>query len=277
VAHGWLPDGDDECTIGLQHGGSRVSDDPQTEWVDWVDAEDRILGRVTRADLRRRNLWHRTVAILVQSSTGAVYIHRRSHTKDLFPGLLDLFVGGVVAAGESYAQAAEREVQEELGVRGEPLELLFATRFESAETRARIQVFRCESDGPFIWQQSEVLWGDFVPAAELERWLRVEAFVPDGIQVYRELVRRRPELLAPRALTSALPPEAETDPEDRPLPESGVFTCQVCGQENSVRVEVAGGEVQELIEDCTFCCSPNRLVVTLDPETLAPLIEVREP
>jgi 8-oxo-dGTP pyrophosphatase MutT (NUDIX family) len=260
-----------------------MSGDPQTEWVDWVDAEDRVLGRVTRDDMRRRNLWHRTVAILVQSSTGAVYIHRRSHAKDLFPGLLDLFVGGVVAAGEDYAQAAAREIEEELGIREVGLEFLFATTFESPETRARIHVYRCGCDGPFTWQPSEVLWGDFVPPADLERWFRVEAFVPDGIQVYRELVRRRPDLVQIRPAAAAKPAGGETEPEpesgpgDRSLPEAGVFSCQVCGRENSVRVEVAGGEHQELIEDCTFCCSPNRLVVTWDPDTLLPEIEVREP
>ena len=266
--------------MALQHGPAMTPDppafDPRAELVDWVDTEDTVLGQVTRADVRRRNLWHRTVAILVQSSTGAIYVHRRSLEKDLFPGLLDLFVGGVVAAGEEYARAAERELAEELGIRDVPLEPLFRTSFESEQTRARIAVYRCGCDGPFTWQASEVLWGDFVPLTELERWLRVERFVPDGIQVYRELVRLRPELLRPRL--EAPPPGREAEPSaDRPLAESGVFACQVCGQENTVRVEVAGGEEQELIEDCTFCCSPNRLLVTWDPETLEPRIEVREP
>jgi hypothetical protein len=42
-------------------------------------------------------------------------------------------------------------------------------------------------------------------------------------------------------------------------------------------VDLSGGPHQELIEDCASCCSPNRLVVTLDRDTLAAQIEVQEP
>jgi isopentenyldiphosphate isomerase len=245
------------------------------ERVDWIDPEDRILGQVTRREMRRRNLWHRTVAIWVQNAAGEVYVHRRSHGKDLFPGLLDLFVGGVVAAGESYRGAATRELAEELGVTGAPLRPLFATAFESAETQSHIAVFAVVAEGPFVLQAEEVLWGDFVPVAELERLLRLEAFVPDGIAVYRELARRHPELLAERE-SSPPRPESEDDLPAESLPEAQGYRCQVCGGENAVAVDLSGGEAQELIEDCTHCCAPNRLLVTLDPERGVE-VEVREP
>jgi 8-oxo-dGTP pyrophosphatase MutT (NUDIX family) len=249
-----------------------VSGDSERERVDWVDSEDRVLGQVTRAVMRRRNLWHRTVAILVQDSAGAVYIHRRSMEKDLFPGLLDLFVGGVVGAGEDYPAAAKREIGEELGIQGVPLEPLFTTTFESSETRSWIAVFRCVADGPFTLEPEEVEWGDFVPAGDLDRWLRLEKFVPDGTAVYRDLAGRRPDLFRMRARGPAADPGS-----DLALPETAGFHCQICGRWNPVAVDLTGGEHQELIEDCTFCCSPNRLVVTLDPDSLEPRIEVREP
>jgi 8-oxo-dGTP pyrophosphatase MutT (NUDIX family) len=250
--------------------------------VDWIDAANRVLGQVTRTEMRRRNLLHRTVAILVQSSAGEVYVHRRSASKDLFPGLLDLFVGGVVQAGESEDHAAAREVEEELGIAGAPLEPLFVTAYEDPETRARIAVYRVIYDGPLTLQAEEVLWGGFVPAADLAGWLRREAFVPDGAVVFAELKRRRPDLLAGSRADSRSPSEPGTEPEsplapDLELPETIGFRCLVCGSENTVAADVAGGAAQELVEDCAACCSPNRLRITFDPETLAPQVEVGEP
>ena len=62
-----------------------MGESPRQELVDWIDDADRVLGPVARAEMRRKNLRHRTVAILVQRSAGEVYVHRRSESKDLFP------------------------------------------------------------------------------------------------------------------------------------------------------------------------------------------------
>ena len=61
------------------------------------------------------------------------------------------------------------------------------------------------------------------------------------------------------------------------LPESVVFTCMHCGEPNVVPVYVTGGLVQELVEDCQACCSPNGIRIVLDPETLDATVEVGEP
>lgn len=50
-----------------------------------------------------------------------------------------------------------------------------------------------------------------------------------------------------------------------------------CGEPNDVPVDLTAGLVQELIEDCQACCSPNGIRIVFDPETLAAAIEVREP
>lgn len=48
-----------------------------------------------------------------------VWIPRRSPTKKLFPLCLDASVGGHVMAGESYDEAFERELREELNLEAE--------------------------------------------------------------------------------------------------------------------------------------------------------------
>ena len=48
-------------------------------------------------------------------------MHRRTTTKDVYPGRYDMFCGGIVGAGESYDVCAARELEEELGISGVPL------------------------------------------------------------------------------------------------------------------------------------------------------------
>jgi isopentenyldiphosphate isomerase len=158
--------------------------DVGSELIDVVDEEDRVLRQATRAEMRRDNLLHRVVAIVCLDSAGRIYLHRRTLTKDLFPGLYDVFTAGCVGAGESYALAARRELAEELGIVGPEPQALFRHRYEGAETRSHTQVFRVTWDGPIVHQPSEVAWGEFRPRDELEENREGLVLVPDGAQLF---------------------------------------------------------------------------------------------
>jgi len=84
----------------------------ETELVDIVDDDDRVVATVTRAQMRAGRLQHRAVSIAVMSSDRRLLVHRRSDDKDLWPSMWDMAAGGVVAAGESYDAAAHRELAE---------------------------------------------------------------------------------------------------------------------------------------------------------------------
>src|SRR5438067_13792163 len=86
------------------------------EMVDVIDDAGQTIGVVTRQEMRRRRLPHRSTAILVFHPDGRLFIHLRTPTKDVFPSHWDVAVGGVLTAGESYADGARREVREELGI-----------------------------------------------------------------------------------------------------------------------------------------------------------------
>lgn len=64
--------------------------EPGDELVDIVDLDDGVVGVVTRAEMRARNLRHRCGEILVRDPAGAVFVHRRTDTKDLYPGMRDM-------------------------------------------------------------------------------------------------------------------------------------------------------------------------------------------
>jgi len=156
------------------------------EWIDLVDDDDRVVGRATRAEMRRDNLLHRAVYILVTNTRGELFIHERTSTKDVYPGYRDVTVGGVVAAGEDYDTAAARELAEELGVTNARLERLGPTAYADAGTRVRGMVYRARHDGPFVLQPEEIVSGKFVALECAERLTRETRCCPDGAAVLRD-------------------------------------------------------------------------------------------
>ena len=156
------------------------------ELVDVVDALDRVVRQATRAEMRRDNLLHRAVYIIVRDSAGRLFIHRRTDSKDVYPGYWDVTVGGVVAAGEDYATAARRELAEEIGVVATTtLVTLFPVRYADDATQLNGMAFLARYDGPVVLQADEIAFGEFVPVAEAERVMREERCCPDGAQVVR--------------------------------------------------------------------------------------------
>lgn len=140
-------------------------------------------GAVPRSVLRAEGLWHAATAVLVRSGDGErVYVHRRSDTKDVFPGLHDCWAGGVVAAGETPLRCAIRELAEELGVTGVTPTPLFAFRYVDPPIRYHAFTYEVRWDGPITWQDGEVVAGEWLTVAALRARLADPGwgFVPDG-------------------------------------------------------------------------------------------------
>lgn len=165
------------------------------ELVVIVDADNRPTGVVRRSVMRAKGLRHRATAIFVVDRKGRLFVQRRTETKDIAPGMLDLAAGGVVAAGESYEECAVREVAEELGVTDTPLEAVFDSYYSDAgeggapPNRLWSRVFICRHDGPFRLQPEEVASGEFVALADI---LADDAgrYTPDTFKALRELLER---------------------------------------------------------------------------------------
>lgn len=166
-----------------------MTPEPGDELVDVVDAEDRVVGTATRRRMRAEGLRHRCTYILVRDASGDVLVHRRTDTKDIHPGLYDLFAGGVCVAGEGYDECAEREVAEELGVVGAPVRFLFRHHYDGPGGPAWGAVYEVRWDGPVRHQPSEVAWSAWVCPARLDRMLGELAFCPDSLEIFQRVRR----------------------------------------------------------------------------------------
>jgi 8-oxo-dGTP pyrophosphatase MutT (NUDIX family) len=121
--------------------------------------------------------------VFVLNPTGELYVHRRTETKDVYPGSFDVCAGGVNAAGESYEDCASREVEEELGVTAEPT-FRFLHRYNGPSGPVWGGTLDVVWEGAIVWQPEEVVWGAFLPLPEVDAMIAGKAFCPDGVEVF---------------------------------------------------------------------------------------------
>ncbi len=164
------------------------------ELVEHLDEDGNVLEVVTRARMRRENLRHRSVGIVVLNGRGEVLIHRRAEDKDVWPGQWDLAAGGVIAHGETFEEAAARELAEELGITGAELEFVHEAPYGDHQVRALARYYRVRWDGAIDFPDGEIVEALWVSPGELHRRLSVDGFVPDSRQVAHDLIPGMPDL-----------------------------------------------------------------------------------
>lgn len=152
------------------------------ERVAWVDEQDRLLGGLPRAELRKRGLVSRGTFILLFNSAGQLCVHRRTLSKALYPGYWDVAAGGMVQEGEDYALSAARELEEELGIAGVPLREHGRFYFDEPGNRLWGAVFSAVSDAPLRLQPEEVMEARFM---SLDQAQALENCCPDSLKALR--------------------------------------------------------------------------------------------
>jgi isopentenyldiphosphate isomerase len=174
-----------------EHGQDTGSPLSADEIIDIVDEEDRVVGTSPRGVAYERGLRHRCAFVLVRDAEDRIFVHRRTARKLIFPSRYDMFVGGVLGAGEGYDEAALREAEEELGVTGLPQpEPLFRFLYEDGPHSWWSAVYQVRCELPVRPQAEEIAWYGFLTGDELTARLAEWQWVPDGLEAYRRLLRR---------------------------------------------------------------------------------------
>jgi isopentenyl-diphosphate delta-isomerase type 1 len=150
------------------------------EIFDIVDKDDRIIGQATRSQVHGNpNLIHRVAHVLLFNSQGKLYLQKRALSKHVQPGKWDTSVGGHLDQGESYREAALREMEEELGVR--PAEMRFLYKYRHANTfeSETVSTFHCIWDGPIQFNPEEIEAGRFWELDEIQEQSSIGVFTPN--------------------------------------------------------------------------------------------------
>ena len=87
------------------------------EWLDVVDINDKVIGKDLKQNKLSKKFISRNVVIFIRDSNNKYIICKRAAHKKTFPNCLDASACGNVRSGESYHDAAKRELEEELGIK----------------------------------------------------------------------------------------------------------------------------------------------------------------
>ena len=78
---------------------------------------DETLGEVSKQKAHQgEGMLHKAIIVIVKDSDGKYLITRRSNSKQLWPSFFDISIATHPKRGESYEEAAERRLKEELGI-----------------------------------------------------------------------------------------------------------------------------------------------------------------
>ena len=163
----------------------------QDEIVTIVDEQNNVIGAEPRSKMRVEGLVHRATYILVFNSAGELFVQKRTDTKDIYPGYYDIATGGVVLADESYEQSAERELEEELGIKGVDLKQHFDFFHRGAGNRVWGRFYSCAYDGEMVLQKEEVESGHFYKIEAIMELSSREPFTPDGMYVLHRFLTKQ--------------------------------------------------------------------------------------
>ena len=141
-----------------------------------VDAQDRILGHGTKAELHQgAGTLHRAFSIFLFNDAGHVLLQQRSADKPLWPGFWSNTCCSHPRRGESYGIATRRRLKEELGVEA-PLRFTHRFRYQaqfSAEGAEHelCSVYVGRIDGDPVPNPQEVSDWQWVSPSALDEWL----------------------------------------------------------------------------------------------------------
>ncbi len=126
------------------------------EIFDIVDSNDKVIGKATRQECHsNKKLMHRGVDIFIFNSKGQLLLQKRSMKKDLYPGVWASSASGHLDSGETYEEAAERELKEELGIKTKFAPLAKYKCILEKESEIDM-LFIGRHDGPFSISREEI-------------------------------------------------------------------------------------------------------------------------
>ncbi len=149
------------------------------ELVERVDDQDRVLGMVVSQPAAIREGWlHRVAVTVCRDERGRFLVHRPTVRQvSRFPGLYEVEVGGAANVGESYEQAAARELAEELSIRALP-HLLFTFINRSGLSPHWLGVHEAVVPDAVVPDPDEVAWHGWLTEPELRSALLEWRFTP---------------------------------------------------------------------------------------------------
>ena len=152
-----------------------------------VDEGGKVIGTAPREECHRNpDLIHRAVHVMVLDGEGRIYLQKRAGNKDIQPGRWDSSVGGHLIPGEEYAAAAEREMLEELNIKGTP-RFLYRHRWSTEKETEMVETYLLVTGSEPKIEPGEIEEGRFFSAAEIREMIGSGLLTPNFEEEFRRL------------------------------------------------------------------------------------------
>ena len=142
-----------------------------------------VIRLATRAEMRKRGLRHRSVYLKVSNTGGELLVQQRSNWKDLWPSRWEIGCGGVLAVGETFDEAARRELAEELGIDTEP-HWVGMNVYRQPPLDVIGGCYELTWDGPITFADGEVQAVEWMTASEILGHLSRRQWCPDSLAIW---------------------------------------------------------------------------------------------
>ncbi|OGI65912.1 hypothetical protein A2914_01295 [Candidatus Nomurabacteria bacterium RIFCSPLOWO2_01_FULL_41_21] len=138
--------------------------------------EGNFLGNLSKNEALTQEAIRGAVRVFVFNDIGKLFLQKRDKNMNIAPGKWDQSCSGHIDEGEEPEEAAKRELEEELGVSGVPLEFVCGRYFEETYDGKLFKsydfIYRCRYDGEIKVQKSEIEVGRWVKREDLEKEIK---------------------------------------------------------------------------------------------------------
>jgi len=135
-----------------------------------VNEKDDVVGYKSRYECHHNKfLIHRAIDVAIFNKKGKLVMQKRSMQKDLYPGYYALSASGHVSKGETYGQAANRELKEEMGVTGIDLKRVDTFLVSAKSETEMVTLYKGTYDGEYSFPFDEVESLFFFSSPELQQ------------------------------------------------------------------------------------------------------------
>ncbi|MBC8756422.1 NUDIX domain-containing protein [Kordia sp. YSTF-M3] len=151
------------------------------ELLDILDNNGKPTGEyLPKDEVHRNGYFHGTVHVWLYTKRGEVVLQLRAADKQNFPNRWDVSVAGHISHGETALQAAQRELEEELGIQAQPAQFQKIANFQIDYKHAAdywdrefSTIYACEiaATTEFTLQTAEVAAVTTIPLAQVQKEL----------------------------------------------------------------------------------------------------------
>lgn len=150
------------------------------EYFEVVDNEGKIIDLALRSECHRNpSLIHRVSHVLIFNRKDLLLLQKRVMTKDIQPGKWDTSVGGHLAVGENFEEAAYREMKEELGIQNIRLLYLYQYMWRSKIETEMVCSFLGFFNGTIEYNPEEIVEVYFWKIYDLLKRINEDIFTPN--------------------------------------------------------------------------------------------------